>query len=344
MGVNISPLLDEIRHEREIYYFSKKTIAFDAYNTIYQFLASIRQPDGTPLMDLKGNVTSHLSGLFYRTIKIISAGIKPIYVFDGKPPKFKLAIVERERAKMQAKALLEKAKEYEEQEQELLYAKESLKLTKDMVKESIDLLTALGVYCITAPSEGEAQAAYMTKTGKVDYSASQDYDSLLFGSIALVRNLSISERRKMPRRDEYITVKPEEIILEEVLNKLGINRGQLILIGMLVGSDFNEGIKGIGPKTALKIVKEYKTKEKAFNYIKEHYGKEIENAEEIYEFFNNPPVRDFEIKDIEMNENKIYSLLVDEHDFSEERIKNALQELKEAKEKERQRSIKEWFK
>ncbi|MEM4295821.1 MAG: hypothetical protein QXS91_03380, partial [Candidatus Anstonellales archaeon] len=265
-------------------------------------------------------------------------------VFEGNPPKSKLVIVERERAKMQAKALLEKAKEYEEQEQELLYAKESLKLTKDMVKESIDLLTALGVYCITAPSEGEAQAAYMTKTGKVDYSASQDYDSLLFGSIALVRNLSISERRKMPRRDEYITVKPEEIILEEVLNKLGINRGQLILIGMLVGSDFNEGIKGIGPKTALKIVKEYKTKEKAFNYIKEHYGKEIENAEEIYEFFNNPPVRDFEIKDIEMNENKIYSLLVDEHDFSEERIKNALQELKEAKEKERQRSIKEWFK
>jgi flap endonuclease-1 len=343
MGVNLSALVDAIKHEREIQYFNRKTVAFDAYNTIYQFLASIRQPDGTPLMDLKGNVTSHLSGLFYRTIRIIAAGIKPIYVFDGKPPAFKRAIIERERAKKQAEALLEKAKAYEEKEETAIYSKEALRLTKEMVEESKELLEALGVPAITAISEGEAQAAYLVKKGIAHYSASQDYDSLLFGSPALIRNLSVSEKRKLPRREEYITVKPEEIILDELLNYHEISREQLIIIGMLTGTDFNEGIKGIGPKTALKIVKEYKNKDKIFSHVKEKYNEEIENFEEVFEFFKNPPVKDVKIEKLELNEKKVIEILVDRHDFSNERVSNALKELNEIKEKEKQKSIKEWF-
>jgi flap endonuclease-1 len=343
VGVDISAIIKDLKHEKELSDFSKKTIAFDAYNVIYQFLASIRQQDGTPLMDLKGNITSHLSGLFYRTIRLITIGIKPIFVFDGKPPAFKKVLLEREKEKRMAEALMEKAKLQEIEEEQLLYSKQSLKLTKKMVEESINLLEALGVPCVIAESEGEAQAAYMVKKGIAHYSASQDYDSLLFGSPMLVRNLSISEKRKLPRRDEYVVIKPEVIILDEVLNNLEISLDQLIMIGIIIGTDFNEGVKGIGSKTALKIVKQYKNVDDVKKHIKEKYNAEIDNFDEVFEFFKNPPVKDVVLENKEINEEMIVKILVEEHDFSEERIKNAIAELKDAKQKERQTSLREWF-
>ncbi len=343
MGVDISAIIKDLKHEKELIDFSKKTIAFDAYNVIYQFLASIRQQDGTPLMDLKGNITSHLSGLFYRTIRLITIGIKPIFVFDGKPPAFKKVLLEREKEKRMAEALMEKAKVQEIEEEQLLYSKQSLKLTKKMVEESISLLDALGVPCVIAESEGEAQAAYMVKKGIAHYSASQDYDSLLFGSPMLVRNLSISEKRKLPRRDEYVVIKPEVIILDEVLNNLEISLDQLIMIGIIIGTDFNEGVKGVGSKTALKIVKQHKNVDDVKRHIKEKYNAEIDNFDEVFEFFKNPPVKDVVLENKEINEEMIVKILVEEHDFSEERIKNAIAELKEAKQKERQTSLREWF-
>lgn len=343
MGVDISAIIKDLKHEKELSDFSKKTIAFDAYNVIYQFLASIRQQDGTPLMDLKGNITSHLSGLFYRTIRLITIGIKPIFVFDGKPPAFKRVLLEREKEKRMAEMLIEKAKVQEIEEEQLLYSKQSLKLTKNMVEESINLLEALGVPCVIAESEGEAQAAYMVKKGIAHYSASQDYDSLLFGSPMLVRNLSISEKRKLPRRDEYVVIKPEVIILDEVLNNLEISLDQLIMIGIIIGTDFNEGVKGVGSKTALKIVKQYKNVDDVKRHIKEKYNAEIDNFDEVFEFFKNPPVKDVVLENKEIKEDMIVKILVEEHDFSEERIKNAINELKEAKQKERQTSLREWF-
>lgn len=343
MGVDISAIIKDLKHEKELSDFSKKTIAFDAYNVIYQFLASIRQQDSTPLMDLKGNITSHLSGLFYRTIRLITIGIKPIFVFDGKPPAFKRVLLEREKEKRMAEALMEKAKVQEIEEEQLLYSKQSLKLTKNMVEESINLLEALGVPCVIAESEGEAQAAYMVKKGIAHYSASQDYDSLLFGSPMLVRNLSISEKRKLPRRDDYVVIKPEVIILDEVLNNLEISLDQLIMIGIIIGTDFNEGVKGVGSKTALKIVKQYKNVDDVKRHIKEKYNAEIDNFDEVFEFFKNPPVKDVVLENKEINEEMIVKILVEEHDFSEERIKNAIAELKEAKQKEKQTSLREWF-
>jgi len=343
VGVDISAIIKDLKHEKELIDFSKKIIAFDAYNVIYQFLASIRQQDGTPLMDLKGNITSHLSGLFYRTIRLITIGIKPIFVFDGKPPAFKRVLLEREKEKRMAEALMEKAKVQEIEEEQLLYSKQSLKLTKNMVEESINLLEALGVPCVIAESEGEAQAAYMVKKGIAHYSASQDYDSLLFGSPMLVRNLSISEKRKLPRRDDYVVIKPEVIILDEVLNNLEISLDQLIMIGIIIGTDFNEGVKGVGSKTALKIVKQYKNMDDVKRHIKEKYNAEIDNFDEVFEFFKNPPVKDVVLENKEIKEEMIVKILVEEHDFSEERIKNAIAELKEAKQKERQTSLREWF-
>ncbi|RME79597.1 MAG: flap endonuclease-1 [Methanobacteriota archaeon] len=345
MGVNLSPLLEGLKNEKEIGYFARKTIAFDAYNTLYQFLASIRQPDGTPLKDFDGNITSHLSGLFYRSIKMMSKGIKLVFVFDGKPPKFKYeTIEERKKKKEEAEALLQKAKDMEEVSYMEMYAKQTIRLTKDMVKESKELLSAMGIAYVQAPSEGEAEAAHLAANGSVDASASQDYDSLLFGSPKLVRNLSVSERRKLPRRNEYITVKPEEIILTDVLKSLSISKEQLVMIGLLIGNDFNKGVKGVGPKTALKIVKEYKELEEMLTFTSNKYDHEFEPyIRDVYEFFLNPPVVDANVEEGEMDEEKVLELLVEKHDFSRERIEHGIENIKKIKEEERQHSIKEWF-
>ncbi len=241
---------------------SGRQIAFDAFNILYQFLASIRQEDGTPLMDFKGNPTGHLSGLFYRNSRLIENGIRPIYVFDGLPPRFKQREIERRKAlKKEAESKWQEALDYGRLEEAKKFAQATSRLTKDMVEEAKQLLSAMGIPHVQAPSEGEAQAACMAQKGAVYASASQDYDSLLFGSPRLLRNLSITGKRKVPRQDRYVMVEPEEIILGESLSALELSREQLILLGILVGTDFNEGINGVGPKTGIKIVREHKTLE-----------------------------------------------------------------------------------
>ncbi len=345
MGVNLAPLLIDVRHEKELKDFARKRIAFDAFNTIYQFLASIRQMDGQPLEDLNGHVTSHLSGLFYRNLRLMREGVKPVYVFDGKRPKFKEKTVEKRiKEKEEAQVLYEKAAAEEDTKAMKKYAQASLHLTKEMVEESKELLRALGIAVVQAPSEGEAQAAYMAAKKVVDASASQDYDSLLFGSPKLIRNLSITGRRKIASRDEWKTIKPEELVLKEVLKKLEITREQLIIMGLLVGTDFDRGVKGVGPKTALKIVKQYPTLDAVGKYIKEKYDVEFEPyIKEVYDFFLHPPAIDVELKDIKLDEERVKKILVDEHDFGEERVEHGLRELKEALEKERQTTLTKWF-
>lgn len=318
----------------------KKT-AIDAYNTLYQFLAVIRQPDGKPLMDSKGRVTSHLSGLYYRTINLIERGIRPIYVFDGKPPEFKKKELEkRERLKKEATMKFLEAKDRGLEEEMAKYAKMALHLTKEMVEDSKRLLEAMGVPWVQAPSEGEAQAAHMCKRGSVWASASQDYDSLLFGSPRLIRNLTISGKRKIPRKDLYIEIKPEIIELNETLKKLGINREQLILIGILVGTDYNPGgIKGIGPKKALEYVKKYRNLEN----IKKVINWDVD-IDEIFDWFMNPKVTDdYDIRSRDPNKEKILSILVDKHEFSEERVLNAYERFVKSLKAGAQVSLSRWF-
>ncbi|MGC8993036.1 MAG: flap endonuclease-1, partial [Thermoplasmata archaeon] len=287
MGVDISDIIES--REIEMEDIRNKSIAIDGYNTLYQFLSIIRQPDGTPLMDEKGRITSHLSGLFYRTVNIMEAGIKPVYVFDGKPPELKQKTLEErnERRKISEEEW-KKALDEGDVEKARLYAQASSRLTKEMVEDSKKLLDLMGVPWVQAPSEGEAQAAYMAIKGDVYASASQDYDSLLFGTPRLVRNLTITGKRKIPRKNVYKEIKPELIVLEEVLKNLGITREQLIDIGILIGTDFNEGVKNIGPKKALKYIKEYGNIE---NLMKEK-DIVIENLNEIRIIFLKPEVTD----------------------------------------------------
>lgn len=318
-----------------------RKIAIDAFNSIYQFLAIIRQPDGTPLMDSKGRVTSHLSGLLYRTGKLIEEGVMPAYVFDGEPPKLKWGVVE-ERAKVreEATAKWKKALREGETEEARMYAQQSSKLTNEMLEDSKKLLEAMGVPYVQAPSEGEAQAAHMAKRGDVWASASQDYDSLLFGSSQLVRNLAITGRRKVPRKNMYVNVEPELFVLDEVLKELGITREKLVEIGILIGTDYNEGIKGIGPKKALALIKEGRSLRSIF---KEH---EVEaELEELKEMFLKPKVIDkYKLEWKGPSKDRVIKILVDEHEFSIDRVEKVIDNLeKAATQKATQSRLDKWW-
>lgn len=343
MGVQISGILPKTQIELEE--LSGKKIAIDAYNIIFQFLSIIRQRDtGEPLRDSKGRVTSHLSGLFYRSLRLLEAGVKLIFVFDGEPPEFKKkTIKKREEIREESLKKWMKAVEEGKKEDIMVYAQAATKLTDDMIEESRKLLDVMGIPWIQAPSEGEAQATYLVKKGDAYAVGSQDVDSLLFGSPRLIRNLSITGKRKLPRQEKWIEIKPELIELERVLSELNLTREQLIIVGMLVGTDYNpEGIKGIGPKRAIELVKEKKTLNKVLESIE--WVSEAD-PEKIYDFFLNSPISDeYEIEWKDPNKEEIFKLMVDEHDFSEERIQKAVDRLLEIRKSGTQVSLGEWFK
>lgn len=331
MGVDLGDLA--IKHTINLQSLSGKPVAIDAYNMIYQFLSSIRQEDGTPLMDFHGNVTAHLSGLFYRSCKLLESGIRPVYVFDGKPSHLKFKTqAERREIKKEAEERWKKALELEDMEGAKKFAQRTSRLTPEMVVESKALLAAMGIPCVQAPSEGEAQASMMAQKGIVYAAASQDYDVMLFGSPYLVRNLSITGRRKVPRQDRYIIVEPELIDLKESLGALGIGRDKLIFIGLLLGTDFNDGVRGVGPKTAMKIVKETATLSDLMAYVKQKYDYEFElDPEEVFHLFLDPPYAPVSKDDLKWSmpdDEHVRKILVEQHDFSPERIDGVLANLK----------------
>jgi flap endonuclease-1 len=348
MGVNLRELIPkEARSEIDFKALKGKVIALDAYNMLYQFLTAIRQPDGTPLMDRKGRITSHLSGLFYRTINMAEQGIKPVYVFDGLPPELKKAeLASRMKRKIEAEKRYVQAKEAGRVEDARKYAVQAAHLTRDMAEEAKRLLDAMGIPWVQAPSEGEAQAAYMARKGDVWAAGSQDYDSLLFGAPRLVRNLAITGRRKLPGRNIYVEIKPELIDLDQLLKSLGLSREQLIVIGILLGTDYNPGgIPGFGPKRALQHVKLYKDPIKALRAVAP-LSKEYD-LEAIFNYFLNPDVtNEYKIEFRPPDPERINEILVYEHDFNPDRVKRAVERLKKAYRenlKAKQKGLDAWF-
>ncbi|QLJ52396.1 MAG: Flap structure-specific endonuclease [Candidatus Fermentimicrarchaeum limneticum] len=341
MGVELGELVqkDEITLEA----LSGRVIAVDAYNALYQFLSIIRQPDGTPLMDSKGRITSHLSGIFYRTAKLIEAGIRPAYVFDGEPPKLKRSVLEgrkevREKAEERWKDALRRGELAEAR----VYAQASSKLSREMVEDAKKLVELMGLPVIQAPGEGEAQAAFLAERNVVDACSSQDYDSLLFGAPRLVRNLTMSGRRKLPRKDVYVDVRTELVELGRSLKALGIDRKGLIWIGILVGTDFNSGVKGIGPKKALKIVAESSSFEDVFGKFR---GEIDADPSEVEGIFLHPAVdENCKVDFGEPNAEGVVKFLCGEHSFSEDRVRNTLKVMvKVLTEKTMQSSLGDWF-
>jgi flap endonuclease-1 len=323
---------------------SGKIIAIDAYNAIYQFLSIIRQPDGTPLKDSTGKITSHLSGLFYRTSNLVEMGIKPIYVFDGIPPTLKAVEIERRReVKVQAISSYEKAAVQGDTAKMFMFAQAATSMKDYMQDDSRKLLELMGLPWINAPSEGEAQAAHMTKKGDADYCASQDYDCLLFGAPRMLRNITISGRRK--RKNAYIEVVPEVIELSKTLNETGLTYEQLIDVGILIGTDFNpDGINGLGPKTALKLIKEHSTLEKALPHIKNASFPVEPNC--IRTIFLHPEVTEnYKLEWKEPNVAGIIDFMSREKEFGEDRIRNSLNRMLEGSKKQKSKtSLEKWFK
>jgi flap endonuclease-1 len=343
LGVNFKDLIPKTQVKLED--LGGKIIAIDAYNAIYQFLSIIRQPDGTPLKDSTGKITSHLSGLFYRTSNLVEMGIKPVYVFDGVPPTLKAAEIERRKqVKVEAIASYEKAAAIGDTVKMRMFAQAATSMKDYMQDDSRKLLELLGLPWIQAPSEGEAQAAHMTKRGDADYCASQDYDSLLFGAPKLLRNVTISGRRKLPSKNIYIDVVPEVVELQKALGECGLTYEQLIDVGILIGTDFNpDGIKGLGPKTALKLIKEHGTLENALPHIKNATFPVEPKC--IREIFLHPQVTDnYKLEWKEPDTKGVIDFLCRQKEFSEERVKKSLDKMTAGSKKQKGKvSLEKWF-
>jgi flap endonuclease-1 len=340
MGVNLREIVKPRKIALE--QLSGRTVAVDAYNALYQFLSIIRGESGEPLMDREGRITSHLSGLFYRNVNLLSLGIRPVYVLDGKPPEMKtIEIQRRKAARQEAVVMYERALERGDIVEAKKYAQATSVLKDYMIEDTKRILTLLGIPYIEAPSEGEATAAHLSSIGLVSDAASQDYDSLLFGARRLIRNLTISGRRKLPYKNIFVTLEPEEVELHAVLEELGVTREQLIDIGILLGTDFNpDGFAKIGPKTALKYIKTYEKLEEV-TPIQDELKKIDYDA--IREIFLHPQVSQIaEIKWSHPDQNGIVDFLCREKDFSEDRVKNSLQKL-EKREESKSESLEKWF-
>jgi flap endonuclease-1 len=322
MGVNLTPII--IKESLRLTDLRDRRLAVDGNGELYQFLALIRLRDGTPLRDSKGRVTSHLSGLFYRTTRLISDyGLQLVYVFDGKAPALKVAEIARRRAvkerydaeHAQALAAGDFAKAYSK-------ATMTSRLTREMTQEAHELLRLMGLPVMQAPSEGEAQASHMAAQGAVWAAASKDYDCLLFGAPRLLRFLTISGREFLPGSGTFRAITPELIDLHGLLAHYNITRKALVDLAMLVGTDFHEGVKGIGPKKALKLVAEFGSIDAMPSEIRDAVGPA---AEGIRRVFLEPDVTDsYAIEFTDPDVDGIMHFLCDEREFSRERVTAAL--------------------
>jgi flap endonuclease-1 len=321
-----------------------RSFAVDANNMLYQFLALIRLPDGTPLRDSSGNITSHLAGLMFRSTRLIcDYKIRLVFVFDGEPPQLK------QREIMKRKELREKAtKEWEAALKEGDYitafskAVMTSRLTKPMIEDAKQLLQLLGIPYVQAPSEAEAQTAYMAYKGDVWAASSKDYDSLLFGTPRLVRYLTITGKEFLPSKGITRPLKPELINLGNFLSHHDITREQLIDMAILIGTDFNEGIKGIGPKTALRLVKKHGKIENMPAEIKTEI--EGQNYEQVRKIFLKPQVTSsYNLKYESLNEDRLMNFLCNQRNFSSQRVETAIQRMKRFYESTKQTELEKWF-
>jgi len=338
MGVDISDLVEG--KAISLADLSGRSVAIDAFNTLYQFLSMIRQPDGTPLTDRDGRVTSHLSGLFYRSAALLELGIRPAYVFDGKPPELKKKTIEARRAaKEEAEVEWKKALEEGDLKRALSKATRTARLDSGMIEESLSLLDALGIPWIRAPSEGEAQMSYMARKGDVWAGASQDFDAILFGTPTLVRNLTLAGKRRLPS-GRTVDVTPQVVTLNEVLSTLQITREKLVDMSILMGTDFNDGIKGIGPKKALAIIRKFGRLE---DIPKDGKIPVPEEYSDVRRIFLEPEVTDdYRLKWKGVDPEAVRKMLCDKHAFSVDRVDSVLSKITVKEGVKSQKSLDSW--
>ncbi|UCE91478.1 MAG: flap endonuclease-1 [Methanobacteriota archaeon] len=338
MGIDISKLVEPAPLRLED--LSGRALAIDAFNTLYQFIATIRQPDGTPLRDRDGRVTSHLSGLFHRTAALLDIGVRPAYVFDGEPPELKEKTLKARRAVKEAAEVEWKAAlEAGDLKRALSKAAQTSRLDDAMVAEAKSLLDAMGIPWLVAPSEGEAQMAHMAIRGDVWAGASQDYDALLFGTPTLVRNLTLARKRRVSG-GRSVDVSPELIDLDAMLSSLSLSRPQLVDLAILMGTDFNEGVRGIGPKRALKLIRKHGAIE---NVLADGGVSLPEDFGEVRRLFLEPQVTDgYALTWRAPVPEDVRRLLCDSHGFSVDRVDATLSKVCSMRACTSQSSIDSW--
>lgn len=352
MGIDLGGLVE--KHPSSLQAWNGKTIAIDAWNILYQFLSSIRQPDGTPLKAANGDITSHLAGTMYRTAAMVEAGIKPVFVFDGTPHPLKQETIAARSARREAAVdAYADALAGGDEDKALTKAKQTSRLTWDMAEQAKELLRLLGMPVIAAPSEGEGQAAWMASSGAVDASCSQDFDSLLFGAPRLIRNLTVTGRRKMPGKQVWIDVAPEEIRLPEMLAKNELTREQLIDAALLVGTDFHPGIHGIGAKKAVAVIKKFGDLEMIIDKLSAdpasadsaveraivEQQEALTDREVIRKIFLEPDHVEVDFSFEKADADGVHSFMVDQYGFSSDRVDGALKRFEAARGKASQQSL-----
>lgn len=326
MGILLTPIVT--RETIALSDLRDRTLAVDGNAELYQFLALIRLRDGTPLHDSHGRITSHLNGLFYRVTRLVAEhGVRLVFVFDGKPPVLKSRETARRRAVRQR---------FEEERDAALargdtataYAKSTMtsRLTKEMVGEARELLRLLGIPTVQAPSEGEAQAAHMAAMSPAVWAAaSKDYDALLFGAPRLVRFLTITGREFLPSQGTFRPIVPETIELERLLQAWRIDRPGLVDLALLVGTDFNDGVRGIGPKKALKLVQQYGRLEQMPPEIRDAVG-EPDLIAAVRQIYLSPDVTDdFEVQPFAPDRDGVVRFLCEAREFGRDRVLAALE-------------------
>ncbi|HLC81562.1 MAG TPA: flap endonuclease-1 [Candidatus Nanoarchaeia archaeon] len=344
MGLKFKEII--VSKEISIAELNGKILAVDGMNILYQFLTTIRSADGSALTDSNGNVTSHLIGLFNRTTALMEQGLKLVFVFDGQPPEIKRKTWElRTKIKQQASLQLSQAKQLGNITEMKKFSSRTAVLTKGMVEEAEKVISALGLPIVKAPSEGEAQTAHMVKAGSAYASISQDYDNLIFGCPRLIKNLSITGKRKKAGTLSYQTVKPEMILLADVLKELQLDLDQLIFLAMLAGTDYNPGgIKGIGPKKALKLIKDKKNPESIFSEVNWNSQYPDLGWKELFKAIKEMPVTDnYRLEWKPPDAGKLTSLLVEQHEFNKERVNSKLEALQKEMKKYSQKGLQGFF-
>lgn len=325
-------------------HFGRK-VAIDASMSIYSFLIAVRS-EGQQLMSDTGETTSHLMGMFYRTLRMVDNGIKPLYVFDGAPPKLKSGeLAKRTARKAEATEAHEEAKETGTAEDVEKFSRRTVRVTRDHNAECKKLLKLMGIPYIDAPTEAEAQCAVLARAGKVYAAASEDMDTLCFEAPILLRHLTFSEQRKEPI---------QEIHLSRALEGLDMDRNQFIDLCILLGCDYLEPIPKVGPNTALKLIREFGSLEKVVEHMESDPKKKYvvpENwpYQDARELFINPDVRDashpdcdfkWEAPDVE----GLVEFLVKDKGFNEDRVRNGAARLQKNLKTAQQSRLEGFFK
>lgn len=345
MGIlGLSKLIADIApfaiKEGEIKNFFGRKIAIDASMCLYQFLIAVRS-EGAQLTSVDGETTSHIMGMFYRTIRLLESGIKPVYVFDGKPPDLKShELAKRAERREEAQKALDKATEAGDEAEMDKFNRRLVRVTKEHSNEAKELLKLMGVPYVEAPCEAEAQCAAMVKAGKVFATATEDMDALTFGSNIMLRHLTFSEARKMPIK---------EYNYDKVLKGFELSTDEFIDLCILLGCDYCDSIKGVGPKRAIELINTYRSIESIVENIDstKYIIPQNWNYEVARQLFKAPDVanpNEIDIKWTDPDEEGLIKFLCGDRQFSEDRVRSGVKKILKSKSTSTQGRLDSFFK